>query len=41
MDTTLADTIDRHDDPLGFKLSQGRASPLLQGGQDVIKVEAH
>jgi hypothetical protein len=40
MDRTLIDTIDRHGDPLAFKLRQGSRSPLLQGGHDVIKVEA-
>jgi hypothetical protein len=42
MDPTLIDTIDRHGDPLGFKLRQGaRRSPLLSaGGRDVVKVEA-
>ena len=40
MDATLTDTIDMHGDPLGFKLRQGRASPLLQGDRDVIKIEA-
>lgn len=40
MDPTLTDTIDKHGDPLAFKLRQGRPSPLLQGGGDVITVEA-
>ena len=40
MDTTLTDTIDKNGDPLVFKLRQGSRSPLLQGGRDVIKVEA-
>jgi len=40
MDTTLTDTIDKHGDPLAFKLRHGTRSPLLQGGHDVIKVEA-
>jgi hypothetical protein len=34
-----SDTIDRHGDPLAFKLRQGRRS-LLAAGRDVIKVEA-
>jgi len=40
MDPTLTDTIDKHGDPLAFKLRQGNPSPLAQGGRDVIKVEA-
>ncbi|HSG96286.1 MAG TPA: hypothetical protein VLA28_12255, partial [Afifellaceae bacterium] len=40
MDPTLTDTIDKHGDPLAFKLRQGSPSPLLQGGRDVITVEA-
>jgi uncharacterized OsmC-like protein len=40
MDKTLTDTIDRHSDPLAFKLHDGKRSPLAQGGNDVIKVEA-
>src|SRR5262245_53124702 len=41
MDPTLSDTIDRHGDPLAFRLRQGRArAPLLVQGRDVIKVEA-
>jgi uncharacterized OsmC-like protein len=40
MDPTLTDTIDMHGDPLAFKLRQGLPSPLLQGGRDIIKVEA-
>ncbi len=40
MDPTLTDTIDKHGDPLGFKLRRGSPSPLLQGGRDIIKVEA-
>jgi uncharacterized OsmC-like protein len=40
MDTTLTDTIDMHGDPLAFKLRHGSRSPLMQGGRDVIKVEA-
>ena len=40
MDTTLTETIDKHGDPLAFKLRHGRRSSLLQGGRDVIKVEA-
>jgi uncharacterized OsmC-like protein len=40
MDATLTDTIDKYGDPLGFKLRQGSGSPLLQGGRDVITVEA-
>ncbi len=40
MDATLTDTIDMHGDPLGFKLRQGRPSPLLQGGGDIVKIEA-
>jgi hypothetical protein len=41
MDPSLTDTIDRHGDPLAFRLRQGRArSPLLGSGRDVIVVEA-
>jgi hypothetical protein len=40
MDQTLTDTIDRHGDPLAFKLRQGRRSTLFAAGRDVIKVEA-
>ncbi len=40
MDPTITATIDMHGDPLAFELRQGRASPLAQGGRDVIKVEA-
>jgi uncharacterized OsmC-like protein len=40
MHPTLTDTIDKHGDPLAFKLRQGNRSPLLQGGRDVITVEA-
>lgn len=40
MDPTLTDTIDRHGDPLAFQLRRGGPSPLLQGGRDVVKVEA-
>ena len=40
MNSPLTDTIDKHGDPLAFKLRQGSRSPLLQGGRDVIKVEA-
>jgi hypothetical protein len=40
MDPTVTDTIDMHGDPLAFKLRHGKHSPLLQGGHDVIKVEA-
>jgi uncharacterized OsmC-like protein len=40
MDAMLTDTIDKHGDPLAFKLRQGSPSPLSQGGRDVIKVEA-
>jgi len=40
MDPTLTDTIDMHGDPLAFKLRRGSPSPLLQGGRDVITVEA-
>jgi hypothetical protein len=36
MDPSLTDTIDRHGDPLAFRLRQGRArSPLLGSGRDV------
>lgn len=40
MDASLTDTIDKYGDPLAFKQSQGELSPLLQGGHDVIKIEA-
>src|SRR5262249_25170808 len=41
MNPSLTDTIDRHGDPLAFRLRQGRArSPLLGSGGDVIKGEA-
>jgi len=40
MDPTLTDTIDKHGDPLAFKLRQGSRAPLVHGGGDVIKVEA-
>jgi hypothetical protein len=35
MDPSLTDTIDRHGDPLAFRLRQGRARSLLLGsGRD-------
>jgi uncharacterized OsmC-like protein len=40
MDQTSTDTIDRHGDPLGFKLRQGRSSLFAAQARDVIKVEA-
>jgi uncharacterized OsmC-like protein len=42
MDPILTDTIDRHGDPLAFKLRQGTGRSLLLAarGRDVIKVEA-
>jgi hypothetical protein len=41
MDPTLTDTIDRHGDPLAFRVRRAPArSPLLAGGRDVVKVEA-
>jgi hypothetical protein len=41
MDPNLTATIDKHGDPLAFRLRQGRGrSRLLGSGRDVIKVEA-
>ena len=40
MDATLTDTIDKHGDPLAFKLRHGRRSPLAMGESDVVTVEA-
>jgi uncharacterized OsmC-like protein len=41
MDPNLTDTIEKHGDPLAFRLRQGRSrSPLLGSGRDVIKIEA-
>jgi uncharacterized OsmC-like protein len=42
MDPILTDTIDKHGDPLAFKLRQGAGRSLLLAarGRDVIKVEA-
>jgi uncharacterized OsmC-like protein len=41
MDPNLTDTIEKHGDPLAFRLRQGRGrSQLLGSGRDVIKVEA-
>ena len=41
MDPHVTDTIDRHGDPLAFRLRQGSGRSSLSGsGRDVIKVEA-
>ncbi len=40
MDANLTDTIDMHGHPLAFKLRQGSASPLVNAGRDVVKIEA-